>query len=190
MARFVWTISNLLSLSRVVFLVPILYLLLNLSNESRFLAAGLMLMVSLTDFFDGQVARRYHQESEFGRILDPLADKICAGAVVVVLSALGDVPVWFVLAVIGRDILILLGGLYIAKTKKVVLHSSWTGKITMGVVAVYLIIATLRVEALDMFKLILLWGSVAFLGFSLLLYSKRFYDTVLGGPQLIERSPS
>lgn len=186
MARMEWTASNLLSLSRILLLIPILYLLLNPSSENRLVAAALMVVAAATDFLDGRIARKYDQESEFGRVLDPLADKMCAGAVVIVLSALGDVPTWFVLAVIGRDILILLGGLYIARTKKVVLHSSWAGKITMGVVALFLIIATLQVEALNTLKFILLWGSTAFLAFSLFTYCKRFYETVLAKTELAQ----
>ncbi len=184
MVRVEWTASNLLSLSRVLLLIPILYLLLNPSSENRLVAAALMVVASATDFLDGVVARKYDQESEFGRVLDPLSDKICAGAVVIVLSALRAVPIWFVLAVIGRDVLILLGGLYIARTKKVVLHSSWAGKITMGVVALFLIIATLQVEAVNALQSILLWGSTAFLAFSLFTYSKRFYETILAKAEL------
>jgi CDP-diacylglycerol--glycerol-3-phosphate 3-phosphatidyltransferase len=178
MARLEWTASNVLSLARIALLIPILYLLLKLNNGDRFLAVGLMLVASLTDFLDGQFARRLHQETEFGKIIDPLADKICAGAVVIALVSLGDVPQWFLFAVIGRDTLILLGGLYIAKTKSVVFHSNWAGKVAMAFVAAYLIIAALRVEALETGEAILLWASTVFLGLSLVLYSKRFYDTV------------
>ena len=188
MARVEWTISNVLSLSRVILLVPIIYFLLDLNNERRPFAAALMFLVALTDFLDGHLARRFHQETEFGRIIDPLADKICAGAVVIVLAALGDLPGWFLVSVIGRDLLILLGGLYIAKTRDIVLPSNWAGKGAMGVVATLLIVATLRAEFLESIKVILLWGSAALLGLSLILYGKRFYDTVLVKPGVIERS--
>jgi cardiolipin synthase len=188
MARVEWTVSNLLSLARIALLVPILYFLLKLDNGDRILAVGLMVVASLTDFFDGQVARRYRQESEFGKVIDPLADKICAGAVVIVLVALGDVPFWFLPAVIGRDTLILLGGIYIAKTKKVIFHSNWAGKWAMASVAAYLIVATLRVQVLGTIEAILLWGSVAFLALSMVLYAKRFYDTVSSRQQNVVSS--
>jgi CDP-diacylglycerol--glycerol-3-phosphate 3-phosphatidyltransferase len=178
MARVEWTVSNLLSLVRVALLVPILYFLLKLDNADRILAVGLMLVATATDFLDGQIARRYRQESEFGKVIDPLADKICAGAVVIALVSLGDVPFWFLPAVIGRDTLILLGGIYIAKNKKVIFHSNWAGKWAMGGVAAYLIVASLRVEVLETIEAILLWGSTVFLALSLVLYGRRFYDTV------------
>ncbi len=189
MARVEWTISNVLTVTRILLLIPILYLLLDLDNGNRLYAAAFMLVVALTDFLDGRLARRFQQETEFGKIIDPLADKICAGAVVIALAALGDLPAWFMIALIGRDTLILLGGLYIAKTKNVILHSNWAGKGAMGVVAAFLIVATLRFGALEAAKLILLWGSVGFLGLSFVLYCKRFYQTVLAKPRLIEPSP-
>jgi CDP-diacylglycerol--glycerol-3-phosphate 3-phosphatidyltransferase len=184
MARVEWTVSNLLSLVRIALLVPILYFLLKLDNADRVLAVGLMLMAALTDFLDGQIARRYRQESEFGKVIDPLADKICTGAVVIALVSLGDVPFWFLLAVIGRDALILLGGIYIAKTKKVIFHSNWVGKWAMGFVAAYLIVATLRVEVLETIEAIFLWGSTVFLALSLVLYGRRFYGTVSSRQQI------
>jgi CDP-diacylglycerol--glycerol-3-phosphate 3-phosphatidyltransferase len=188
MARVEWTVSNLLSLARIALLVPILYFLLKLDNGDRILAVGLMVVASLTDFLDGQIARRYRQESEFGKVIDPLADKICAGAVVIALVSLGDVPFWFLPAVIGRDTLILLGGIYIAKTKKVIFHSNLAGKWAMAFVAAYLIVATLRVEVLETIEAILLWGSAAFLALSLVLYGRRFYDTVSARRQMLASS--
>jgi cardiolipin synthase len=188
MTRVEWTVSNVLSLARVVLLVPILYFLLKLNDGDRGVAASLMLVAALTDFLDGQIARRYHQESEFGRIVDPLADKICAGAVVIALVSLGDVPFWFLPAVIGRDTLILLGGIYIAKTKRVVFHSNWAGKATMGIVAAYLVVATLRIESLSDMKIVFLWLSAAFLTISLILYCRRFYNAVLAKQQLTASS--
>jgi cardiolipin synthase len=184
MARVEWTVSNVLSLVRVVLLVPILYFLLKLNNGDRGVAAGFMLVAALTDFLDGQIARRYHQETEFGRIIDPLADKICAGAIVIVLVSLGDVPFWFLPTVIGRDTIILLGGLYIAKTKKLVYHSNWAGKGAMGIVAAYFVVATLGIESLDFLDAVLLWASAASLALSFILYCKRFYDAVLAQQQL------
>jgi len=183
-----WTVSNILSLSRVFLLVPILYLLLSPGDAHRVYAVGLMLLASATDFFDGLIARRYQQESEFGRVIDPLADKICAGAVVIVLSALGDIPPWFVLLVIGRDALILLGGLYIAKVKGVIYHSNWPGKWAMAAVAGYTILAALRSERLETGETVLLWASVILLVFSLSLYSRRFYEAALTRTQLAQRS--
>jgi cardiolipin synthase len=184
MARVEWTASNVLSLARVVLLVPILYFLLKLNNGERGVAAGLMLVAALTDFLDGKIARRYHQETEFGRIIDPLSDKICAGAVVIALASLGDVPLWFLLTVIGRDTLILLGGIYIAKTKKVVFHSNLAGKGAMGIVAAYFIVVTLRIESLNFLEAVLLWSSAAFLALSFILYCKRFYSAMSTKQQL------
>jgi cardiolipin synthase len=185
MTRVEWTVSNVLSVARVALLIPVLYLLLKLNNGDRTLAAGFMLVAVLTDFLDGEIARRLHQETEFGRIIDPLADKICAGAVVIALVSLGDVPLWFLFVLIGRDTLILLGGVYIAKTKKVVYHSNWAGKGATAIVAAYLILATLRIESVNFLEAVLLWSSAAFLVLSFILYCKRFYNAVLANQELV-----
>jgi uncharacterized membrane protein SirB2 len=98
------------------------------------------------------------------------------------------VPFWFLPAVIGRDTLILLGGIYIAKTKKLIFHSNWAGKLAMGLVAAYLIVATLNVEVLETIESILLWASAAFLALSLVLYGRRFYETVSAKQQIAASS--
>lgn len=181
-----WTISNLLSLSRIVLLIPILYLLLGFSDRDRIYPVLLLLVAASTDFLDGLIARKFGQESVFGRILDPLADKIFAGAIVIVLAGLGEVPAWFVIMVIARDTLILLGGLYIAKVKGVIHRPNWTGKWTMTIVTAYLIVATLRLEQLQTVENILLILSIGFLALSLLLYLKRFYETVFSNNQVLQ----
>ena len=105
-----WTIPNLLTCLRIVLLVPFLFLI----SKGRFgLALVIFFVASLTDFADGFVARRYRQHSNLGRFLDPLADKLLTTAAFVVMAfphaGFASIPVWLAVAVVSRDVLILVG---------------------------------------------------------------------------------
>ena len=109
-----WTLANLLTLLRIALLAPFLYWV----KEGRFgLAVIIFFIAGLTDFFDGYVARRFNQQSAFGRFLDPAADKLLTTASYIVMAlpraGFEPIPLWLVAAVIGRDIFILFGSLVV-----------------------------------------------------------------------------
>jgi len=121
------TLSNIITISRLVLLPFIIYFLLN----GQRLAAFLIMLVSLlSDGLDGYLARRLNQESRLGRFLDPICDKIFLAAVLVTLFYIGAVPLWAVLLIVLRDFLILLGSFFLLKDKSVVEPSNTFGKIT------------------------------------------------------------
>jgi cardiolipin synthase len=105
-----WTVANLLTCLRIALLIPFLLLI---SNGRFGLALLVFFVASLTDFADGYIARRYRQQSNLGRILDPLADKLLTTAAFVVMAIphteFASVPLWLAAAVVGRDILIVVG---------------------------------------------------------------------------------
>lgn len=107
-----WTVANLLTLFRIALTIPFLYLV----NEGRLgLALGVFFLASLTDFADGFLARRFNQQSRVGRFLDPLADKllITTGFVILAIphAKFASIPVWLAIAVVGRDLIIVIGAL-------------------------------------------------------------------------------
>lgn len=107
-----WTLANGLTLLRIALLAPFLYWV----REGRFgLAVIIFFIAGITDFFDGYVARRFNQQSALGRFLDPAADKLLTTASYIVMAlpraGFEPIPLWLTAAVIGRDILILLGSL-------------------------------------------------------------------------------
>ncbi len=171
----IWTASNFLSFLRIVLVLPMVYCLRVDFPNNRLWAAGIIIAAALSDFFDGYLARKLHQVSEFGKILDPLADKIAAVAVAYLLVLTGDVAVWFVVVVILRDVLIVFGGMYIRNKKRIIVQSNWPGKITVTAIAVYLLLSTLRVGSLETFRLVTLWFCVAMMVLSLAMYSKRLF---------------
>ncbi len=103
------TLPNLLTILRVVLIVPIALLLISSQDWARWLAFLLMVVASLTDWADGYLARQRSQVSPLGRFLDPIADKLLVVAVLVVLIATRDIGGWEVVAVVAilsREILI------------------------------------------------------------------------------------
>lgn len=134
----IFTISNLLSLVRLFIAIP-LWILLTDYETNRNLIIIIGLFAALTDFLDGFLARKLNQITEFGKIIDPLADKIIVGAVVIKLFYVGLIPSYYFYLIIGRDIIIFLTGIYISNKLGKVLPSNMLGKITVFVIAIVLI---------------------------------------------------
>ena len=166
------TISNALSFSRVVLAVPIAILLLSDRPGDRAWACGIVLVAILTDFLDGYFARRLHEVSEFGKVIDPIADKIGVGTVVVVLVLTKEVPLWYGVVVLLRDLLILAGGIAIRSSKGIIPQSNWPGKWAVGFVAAYLVLCMARIA---WGQTLLLWVSIAFMALSFALYTQRLF---------------
>jgi len=169
------TASNAFSVARVILLLPLAYCLTNEFPYNRWWAAGIIAAAILTDFLDGYLARKLHQVSEFGKVIDPLADKIAVGVLAVMLVWVGDVPLWFLIVIIVRDALIVSGGLFIRKKKKIIVQSNWPGKIAVTAVAVYLLLSALNLGLLESFRQVTLWASVVLMVLSLAVYSRRLF---------------
>jgi len=102
-------LPNLLTLLRIVLIPPFVILL---SYGYRWPALGVFLAAGLTDALDGFIARTWRQQTELGRALDPLADKLLLNAAFITLGVLHWVPLWLVILIISRDLIILVGGLF------------------------------------------------------------------------------
>ena len=103
----VWNIPNALTVSRLVLVVPFVWLLLYDDGDSTAarIGAGLVfVLASVTDFVDGDLARRRDLVTSFGKIADPIADKALTGAALVCLSILGELPWWVTVVILVREI--------------------------------------------------------------------------------------
>lgn len=122
-------IPNLLSLLRIVLIPLFLYLIFTPSIMSRGLALFVFLIASLTDLLDGWSARKLNQETETGRFLDPLADKLLVVFALIAFLILDPlIPMWMVLIIISRDILITFMR-YLSIKKGAHLRTSKFGKV-------------------------------------------------------------
>ena len=95
----------------------------------------------LSDYLDGFIARRTNHVSELGKILDPIADKVCAAFLFLYAVWIGRIPGWFLVAMVGRDLLLLLGSWMILSRHRKVAMSVMSGKITVNILAMLWIVA-------------------------------------------------
>jgi CDP-diacylglycerol--glycerol-3-phosphate 3-phosphatidyltransferase len=138
-------IPNLLSLSRVL-ISPFVFIAVKDDRIGLIIAFASWAMLS--DYLDGLLARKWDVISNAGKILDPLADKLCIAAAAIALTLYGDFPLLLTFIIIGRDIFISLFGLAISKKIKYVPGSNMTGKIAATVLAIILLIYIFKVESL------------------------------------------
>ena len=101
----IWTIPNLLSLLRLLG-VP-LFLWLALGPGANGWAFAVLAFGGLSDYADGKIARRFHQTSRLGTVLDPAADRLYIVATIVALTLRGILPVWLAIAIALRDLMLL-----------------------------------------------------------------------------------
>lgn len=101
-----FNLANSLTLGRI-FTVPVIVVLLYFPNQvTMFLAALMFFIASLTDIFDGIIARRQNQVTSLGKFLDPLADKLLISSTLIMLTQLGYVAGWISVTIICRELII------------------------------------------------------------------------------------
>lgn len=139
-----FTVSNFLSITRLLIAFPLWFLLDDTETDSRLLIIILALTAIVTDYLDGYIARRRNEITELGKIIDPVADKSVVGVVVIKLFLMGRIPDYFFYIVLGRDVLIFLGGILLSSKLGNVLPSNMLGKITVTVLAFLLLLIILN----------------------------------------------
>ncbi len=122
----IFTIPNLISAIRLC-MVPCFIALLLTGYD--ILATILFAVAASTDWIDGQIARRTHTVSKLGQLLDPAVDRILMISGVVCLLIVGRLPAWIVILVLGRDLLLLIGGAYLLKKWRIRVAVIYPGKV-------------------------------------------------------------
>lgn len=145
----------------------------------RWAAFGVCVAAVATDLLDGYLARRNNEVTEFGKIIDPLADKIFVATMVIVMVLKEMIPLWLMLIVLGRDLLILTGGLIVERRIGVVLPSNYPGKVAVISLSVALVLILLGTAGTV--SRIFIWLAVALLALSLVLYAKRAVLAIRAG---------
>ena len=131
--------ANKLTLARVIMIPFFLFFLLNhkdflffsipqIEGISKWIALGIFILASLTDMLDGKIARKYNMVTNFGKFMDPLADKLLVNLALIGLVVLGRCNLWLVMLIIARDFII-SGFRLVAAEKGVVIAASMWGKV-------------------------------------------------------------
>lgn len=125
------TTASKITLIRVA-LIPVLMICMYLSKGASGLWMSISLVIfivaSVTDYIDGYIARKYHQVSDFGKFLDPLADKLLTIAVMTMFCEWGTFPAWALMVVLTREFAV-TGLRLIAVGKGTVIAAGWSGKV-------------------------------------------------------------
>lgn len=100
-------LPNKLTMFRVI-LIPffIVFLLIPITGADKWIALGIFIIASLTDLLDGKIARKYNLVTNFGKFMDPLADKLLVCSALICLIELNKIPSWMVIVIIAREFII------------------------------------------------------------------------------------
>ena len=122
------TAPNIISLLRIVISPIFFYFIIQGDSDSIIIACSFYIIGAITDYFDGWIARRYHEETAWGRFLDPLADKFLTTAAFIAFYVMDIIPLWMVIIIILRDILTTLMRVYADSIGKSI-TTSWPAKV-------------------------------------------------------------
>lgn len=123
-------LPNKLTMARVIMIPVFLVVLLSgliPEHMNRYIAVIIFMVASFTDYLDGHIARKYNLVTNFGKFMDPLADKLLVAAALISMVELGDIAAWIVIVIISREFII-TGFRLIAVEANVVIAASWWGK--------------------------------------------------------------
>lgn len=169
-------LPNKLTIFRVI-LIPFFIVFLMIPDMpflpsaewGKWIAFGIFILASLTDLLDGKIARKYHLITDFGKFMDPLADKLLVCSALICLIELQRIPAWMVVIIIAREFVI-SGFRLIAADNGVVIAASYWGKFktTFQMVAVCLLIVD--IPQLRILTQVILWIAVLLTVVSLIDY--------------------
>jgi CDP-diacylglycerol--glycerol-3-phosphate 3-phosphatidyltransferase len=153
---------------------PVWISLNNFHDETyRLITFILCIVAAITDFLDGYVARKRNEITEFGKIIDPLADKILVGVIAIKLYVIGELSGYFLLIIVLRDAIIFVGGILISLKLKKVLPSNLLGKITVTLIGFVFLTVIAGLNKSNLIYVILYYSSIMLIYVSLLGYIIR-----------------
>ena len=162
-----------------VIMIPffIVFLLVPITTYDNWIALAIFIIASITDFLDGYIARKYNLVTNFGKFMDPLADKLLVCSALICLIELEKIAAWMVILIIAREFII-SGFRTVAADNGVVIAASYWGKFktTFQMVAVCLLIAD--IPALYVVTQIVLWIAVILTVVSLVDYLIKNKDVM------------
>ena len=150
------------------------------NQNMRYVAAAIFIIASLTDMLDGKIARKYNLVTNFGKFMDPLADKLLVCSALICLVELKELPAWMVIVIISREFII-SGFRLVASDNGVVIAASYWGKFktTFQMIAVVLLIV--GIPALSMVTTAVVWIALILTVISLVDYIAKNVNVLKEG---------
>ena len=136
-------IANKITLVRI-FLVPffVLFMLTDFTEYNQLIAFIIFVIATITDKIDGTIARKYNLVTDFGKFLDPIADKLIVSSALICFTANGTIPAWITIIIIGREFIISAFRLVCADTGKTVAATWWGKSKTIAQMAAIIVLLT------------------------------------------------
>lgn len=160
-----------------VILIPffVLFMLVDITSMDKWIALTIFIVASLTDLLDGKIARKYNLVTNFGKFMDPLADKLLVCSALICLVEMAKLPAWMVIVIIAREFII-SGFRLIASDNGVVIAASYWGKFktTFQMVMICLLIAD--IGAIRMITNVIVWVALILTVVSLIDYLAKNKD--------------
>lgn len=150
-------LPNKLTLLRV-FMIPIfvVFMLVDITPFDNWIALAVFVLASLTDLLDGKIARKYNLVTNFGKFMDPLADKLLVCSAMICLVEMHIIPAWIVIIIIAREFII-SGFRLIASDNGVVIAASYWGKFKTVFQMVMICLMIANIPALRLLTDIVMW---------------------------------
>lgn len=171
-------LPNKLTIFRVM-LIPffVAFLLVDITPYDKWIALSIFIIASLTDLLDGKIARKYDLVTNFGKFMDPLADKLLVCSALICLVSLGRIPAWIVIVIIAREFII-SGFRLVAADNGVVIAASYWGKFktTFQMVMICLMIA--NIAAISILTAVIMWVALVLTVVSLVDYLVKNKDVM------------
>ena len=139
------------------------------NQNMRYVAAALFIIASLTDMLDGKIARKYNLVTNFGKFMDPLADKLLVCSALICMIELRELPAWMVIIIISREFII-SGFRLVASDNGVVIAASYWGKFKTTCQMIGVVLLIFNIPALSTLTTIIVWIALALTVISLVDY--------------------
>lgn len=176
-------LPNKLTVFRIILIIPFVLLLLGQSNDwgwfdaifggikeyVDYIALAVFIIASLTDLIDGKIARKYNLVTNFGKFMDPLADKLLVCAGLIALVELERIPSWIVIVIISREFII-SGFRLVASDNGVVIAASYWGKFKTASQMVMVCLMIANIPQLKLLTDIFMWIALVLTIISLIDY--------------------
>ena len=150
------------------------------SDGMRILSAAIFIIASLTDMLDGKIARKYNLVTNFGKFMDPLADKLLVCSALICLIELEQIPAWMVIVIISREFII-SGFRLVASDNGIVIAASYWGKFKTTFQMIAVILMILDIDALSLLTTAMIWIALILTVVSLVDYIAKNHKILTEG---------
>ncbi|MBR4270947.1 MAG: CDP-alcohol phosphatidyltransferase family protein [Clostridia bacterium] len=176
MSKF-WNIPNILTLFRLALIPVFVLVFLFIEDEHHYFSLAIFLIACFTDVLDGIIARRTNTITNYGVVMDPLADKLLKIATLICFTLTQVVPLWLTITLVSIDLSMIFAGVCLY-SQKITIPSNWIGKTGTVVMSIGFVLCFFH-TALNNWNLYVLYGGMIIIILSIIVYTIKNFRRVL-----------